>query len=145
MEENCNPEEHNSFWKVPLKKRLPLTRERVHQIDSIIAATYYFYKQELEFHEHIGLQCPGQEVSTYWLEKTLRSYAYSTRPMDFIRGQKGPVKNPRTLEFPLRLWPPPSKESGRWERRKNAVYQRKIEAMGFNSFILLTQITYPNV
>jgi hypothetical protein len=77
-------------------QRLLPTRARDHRIDSTTDPTCCFCNQEPESDEHIMLHCPSREISTLWLERTLRIHGCSTIPMDFIRGQLGPVRNPRT-------------------------------------------------
>ena len=77
-------------------QRLLPTRARDHRIDSTTDPTCCFCNQETESDEHVMLHCPSREISTLWLERTLRTQGCSTIPMDFIRGQLGPVRNPRT-------------------------------------------------
>jgi hypothetical protein len=77
-------------------QRLLPTRARDHRIDSTTDQTCCFCNQEPESDEDIMLNCPSREISTLWLGRTLRTHGCSTIPMDFIRGQLGPVRNPRT-------------------------------------------------
>jgi len=76
--------------------RLLPTRVRCHRIDTITDTTCALCKQALESDEHIMLHCPSRFISINWLERTLRSHGCRTTPMEFIRGQLGPVTNRRT-------------------------------------------------
>jgi len=76
--------------------RLLPTRARGHWIDNSVDATCSVCGESPESDEHVMLQCPSRRDATEWLERTLRSHGCSTTPMDFIRGQLGPVRNPRT-------------------------------------------------
>jgi hypothetical protein len=76
--------------------RLLPTRVRCHRIDTITDTTCALCKQALESDEHIMLHCPSRFISINWLERTLRSHGCRTTPVEFIRGQLGPVTNRRT-------------------------------------------------
>jgi hypothetical protein len=81
-------------------QRLLPTRVRCHRIYNITDTTCALCKQALESNEHIMLHCPSRVISTRWLERTLRSHGCRTTPMEFSRGQLGPVTN-RITSFAL--------------------------------------------
>jgi hypothetical protein len=61
-------------------QRLLPTRARDYRIDSTTDPTCCFCNQEPKSDEHIMLHCPSREISTLWLERTLRSHGCSTIP-----------------------------------------------------------------
>ena len=100
----------NSIWKdtaalrnINIKEimflfnqRLLPTRVRCHRLDNTTDIICQLCQQAPESDEHIFLYCPSRETTINWLERTLRSHGCSTIPMEFIRGQLGPVRNRRT-------------------------------------------------
>ena len=77
-------------------QRLLPTRVRCHRLDGNKDTTCEFCKQDPETDEHLMLHCPRRNETRSWLERTLRDLGCRTTPMEFVRGNLGPTRNPRT-------------------------------------------------
>jgi hypothetical protein len=77
--------------------RLLATGARCHRLNISTTDTCNFCQQAAETDVHLMLHCPRRQAISAWLERKLRQHGCTTPPIEFIRGNLGPVRQPRKL------------------------------------------------